>query len=98
MWMMLQEEPDDYVVATGKSHSVKQFLERAENVVMDEGMACAHVILNKDFYRPAEVNHLEGDPTKIREKLGWEPEIDFDQLVREMTLEGRHAEGIHRLG
>ena len=88
MWMMLQNEPDDFVVATGVSHTVEQFLNSAEGFVFESGNRPAKITINEKFYRPSEVNHLEGDPTKIREKLGWKPEITFDELVHEMVREG----------
>ncbi len=84
MWLMLQQtEPDDYVIATGESHSVREFLE----------LAFAHVGLNwKDyvvvdpkFLRPAEVDYLMGDPSKAIKKLGWKPEVSFEGLVRMMV-------------
>jgi GDPmannose 4,6-dehydratase len=84
MWLMLQQdEPDDYVVATGRTHSVERFCE----------LAFGHVDLNwrdyvvqdERFMRPAEVDLLVGDPAKAREKLGWEPETSFEDLVAMMV-------------
>jgi GDPmannose 4,6-dehydratase len=84
MWRMLQaDEPDDYVVATGEMHSVREFLE----------VAAAHIDLDWEevvefdprYLRPAEVDALEGDPTKAREKLGWTPTVTFDELVKMMV-------------
>lgn len=84
MWMMLQHNyPDDYVVATGETHSVKEFLE----------LAFGHVNLNWSDYvefderylRPAEVDLLIGDPTKAQEKLGWKPSVSFPELVKLMV-------------
>jgi GDPmannose 4,6-dehydratase len=84
MWLMLQQnEPDDFVVATGVSHSVRQLIE----------IAFAHVGLEWQKYvrvdpallRPAEVEHLLGDSTKAREVLGWKPEVSFEQLVEMMV-------------
>ena len=89
MWMMLQSDPDDFVVATGKSRTVYEFLRLSQWAAEASGAERVNVSVSKKYYRPAEVNHLLGDPTKIREKLGWEPEISFEELVEEMTMEGR---------
>jgi GDPmannose 4,6-dehydratase len=84
MWLMLQaDEPDDYVIATGEEHSVREFVEIAfehAGVDMDK-----HVALDPKFLRPAEVDHLVGDATKAREKLGWEPRVSFRELVELMV-------------
>jgi len=85
MWLMLQQdEPDDYVVATGETHSVAEFVERA---FAEVGISNWRDYVQQDpkFYRPAEVDLLIGDATKAREKLGWEPEVDFPTLVRLMV-------------
>ncbi len=84
MWLMLQQdEPDDYVVATGVDHSVKDFLELAFAHV---GLRWQdHVVTDPALLRPAEVDHLLGDAAKARNKLGWRPEISFEQLVRMMV-------------
>ncbi len=80
MWMMLQQdEPDDYVVATGETHSVQEFVEIAfghAGLNWEE-----HVKLDPKFIRPAEVDLLIGDPTKAKARLGWEPSVDFRGLV-----------------
>ena len=85
MWMMLQQpEPDDYVVATGETHSIEEFLTLAfEEVGLDDW----HNYVRQDprFFRPAEVDLLIGDPTKTRDKLGWIPEVDFPALVKMMV-------------
>ena len=85
MWMMLQQpEPDDYVVATGETHSIEEFLTLAfEEVGLDDW----HNYVRQDprFFRPAEVDLLIGDPTKTRDKLGWVPEVDFPALVKMMV-------------
>ena len=86
MWMMLQaDEPDDYVIATGEQHSVREFCELAfARVGLDwEG----HVEIDPRYYRPAEVDSLLGDATKAREKLGWEPKVRFEELVELMVDE-----------
>ena len=84
MWLMLQQDsPDDYVVATGISHSVEQLVDTAfSHVGLDWR---AHVRLDPQFLRPAEVDHLIGDASKARRVLGWEPAVDFSGLVRMMV-------------
>ena len=85
MWMMLQQpEPDDYVVATGETHSVREFVERAFAVgEIDDWQS--YVRQDPRFFRPAEVDLLVGDATKARTKLGWKPEVDFEGLVERMV-------------
>ena len=84
MWMMLQQDtPQDYVVATGKSHSVKQFLEAAFSAV--ELNWQDYVVQDPRFMRPAEVDHLIGDSSKAKRELGWVPEVDFKGLVQMMV-------------
>jgi GDPmannose 4,6-dehydratase len=84
MWMMLQQdEPEDYVVATGVAHSVRECVEVAfdhAGLSMEE-----HVAIDEAFLRPAEVEHLIGDARKARERLGWEAEVSFEQLIRMMV-------------
>lgn len=84
MWLMLQQdEPDDYVIATGKCHSVREFLEAAFGYV---GLDYRdHIVIDKSLYRPAEVYMLQGNASKAHEKLGWTPSISFEALVREMV-------------
>jgi len=85
MWLMLQQpEPDDYVVATGESHSIEDFLELA---FAEAGLGDWRPFVRQDprFLRPAEVDLLIGDPTKAREQLGWIPEVDFPTLVKMMV-------------
>jgi GDPmannose 4,6-dehydratase len=84
MWLMLQEdEPDDYVIATGVDHSVRELVEVAFGHLGMEWEE--HVELDPAFLRPAEVDHLIGDAAKAREKLGWEPRTTFEELIRLMT-------------
>jgi GDPmannose 4,6-dehydratase len=84
MWLMLQaDEPDDYVVATGEKHSVREALEVAfahASLDPDE-----HVEIDPRYFRPSEVDSLLGDPSKAREKLGWEPKVRFRELVELMV-------------
>jgi len=85
MWMMLQQpEPDDYVVATGETHSVREFVERA---FAEVGISDWERYVQQDpkLFRPAEVDLLIGDASKAREKLGWKPELSFPDLVRMMV-------------
>jgi GDPmannose 4,6-dehydratase len=102
MWLMLQQdEPDDYVAATGQQYSVRNFVETAARKLdmtiswvgegvdeqgIDEDGRCI-IRIDPRYYRPAEVQTLLGDSTKAREKLGWVPKISFDQLVTEMVRE-----------
>jgi len=80
--MLQQDEPDDFVIATGETHSVREFCERAFS---HAGLAWEdHVVTDSRFLRPAEVDVLVGDATKAREKLGWEPVVPFEQLVTMM--------------
>jgi GDPmannose 4,6-dehydratase len=84
MWLMLQQnQPDDYVVATGEAHSVQELVEVAfAHVGLDWEK---HVGVDPRFMRPAEVDHLIGDPAKARKQLGWEPSVDFKGLVTMMV-------------
>ena len=84
MWLMLQEDkPEDYVIATGDVHSVKQFLQQAFNYV---GLNWKkYVVIDKKLYRPAEVNILKGDYSKAKRKLGWKPVVKFEDLVKMMV-------------
>ena len=84
MWLMLQQdEPDDYVVATGIAHSVQDVVELAfGHAGLDWKQ---HVHLDPALVRPAEVDHLIGDATKARTKLGWAPTVDFEGLVQMMV-------------
>jgi GDPmannose 4,6-dehydratase len=84
MWLMLQQdEPDDYVIATGQAHSVRELVDVAfDHVGLDPA---DHVRSDAAFLRPAEVDHLVGDASKAREKLGWEPRTSFDELIRLMV-------------
>ncbi len=84
MWLMLQEdEPDDYVIATGEVHSVRELVEVAFDHV---GLSPdGYVRIDERFLRPADVEHLVGDATKAREKLGWVPRTSFDDMIRRMV-------------
>ena len=86
MWLMLQQaEPDDYVIATGETHSVREFCELAFSTVQLDYRE--YVTVDERFFRPAEVELLVGDASKARKVLGWEPKTSFQSLVREMVLE-----------
>ncbi len=84
MWLMLQQDkPDDYVIATGETHSVKEFLELAFARV---GLNWKdYVVIDPKFLRPAEVDLLLGDPTKAKTQLGWNPEVTFEGLINMMV-------------
>jgi len=85
MWMMLQQPtPDDYVVATGECHSVRDFVELAFQCVGLDYQQ--YVVIDDDLYRPAEVNILQGDASKARRELGWTSKVNFEELVREMIF------------
>jgi GDPmannose 4,6-dehydratase len=84
MWLMLQQErPDDYVVATGETHSVREFLQEAfEYAGLDWK---DYVVVDQKYFRPAEVDLLLGNPGKARTALGWTPRVTFKELVRLMV-------------
>ena len=84
MWLMLQQDtPDDYVLATGEAHSVREFCEIAfAHAGLDWEQ---HVVVDPGFFRPAEVDYLLGDPTKARTRLSWKPTTSFEQLVTMMV-------------
>jgi GDPmannose 4,6-dehydratase len=110
MWMILQQpEPDDYVLATGETHSVREFVERAFGCArrriewkgkgLDETGVCANtgevlVSIDPVYFRPTEVQELRGDPAKALLKLGWKHKTTFDALVREMVEEDFAALGL----
>jgi GDPmannose 4,6-dehydratase len=84
MWLMLQqEEPDDYVVATGETYSVHEFLDIAFNYVNLDWNK--YIAFDERYLRPAEVDLLIGDPTKAKTKLGWQPSVTFEELVKLMV-------------
>lgn len=105
MWLMLQQdEPDDYVIATGVQYSVREFVEEAApyfgfNIVwegdgimergIDKSTGKTIVKVNAKYFRPAEVETLLGDATKAKEKLGWVPKTSFKQLVEDMCIHGQ---------
>jgi GDPmannose 4,6-dehydratase len=102
MWLMLQQdEPDDYVIATGEQYSVRDFVEESapyfgfdvewvgqglDEVGVDKNTGRTIVRIDDKYFRPTEVETLLGDATKAKEKLGWEPKISFKQLVEEMCI------------
>jgi len=89
MWLMLQQDmPDDYVIATGESHSVSEFIDKAFDVVgMDPSN---HVVVDQQFMRPADVDRLQGDYSKAKSVIGWEPTVTFDELVEMMVKSDCH--------
>ena len=86
MWLMLQQEkPDDYVVATGETHSVREFAEKVfEKLDLDYKK---YVDVDKKYFRPSEVDVLLGDASKARKALGWTPKVGFEQLIDMMIKE-----------
>ena len=92
MWLMLQQdEPRDYVVATGVEHSVQEFVDQAFVAAgLEQGN---QVVVDSALLRPAEVDHLIGDASRARAELGWEPEISFDQLVELMVASDLERDG-----
>jgi GDPmannose 4,6-dehydratase len=83
MWMMLQQEtPDDYVVATGETHSVAEFLDEVFGALELDWKK--YVQVDPKYFRPAEVDLLLGDATKAREVLGWKPKVTFKALAKMM--------------
>jgi len=105
-WLILQQEsPEDFVIATGEQHTVREFVERAgqeigmpirwigdglEEKGVDDAGRCV-VAIDRRYFRPTEVDALVGDATKARNKLGWKPKVTFDQLVAEMVREDLRA-------
>jgi GDPmannose 4,6-dehydratase len=94
MWLMLQQEkPDDYVVATGETYSVREFLEESFSYV---GLNWQdYVKVDPKYFRPAEVDLLLGDPAKAKKQLGWAPRVNFKQLVRMMVDADLEGQGRH---
>jgi GDPmannose 4,6-dehydratase len=103
MWLMLQQdEPEDYVIATGEQYSVREFVEEAApyfdmniewqftdvgtEIGVDKNSGLVRVIVDEKYFRPAEVDTLLGDASKAKEKLGWKPRISFKELVKDMCL------------
>jgi GDPmannose 4,6-dehydratase len=84
MWLMLQQdEPDNYVIATGETHTIREFLDLAFRCADLDGWE-RYVRTDPRFERPAEVDLLCGDASKARERLGWKPQVTFAELVRMM--------------
>jgi GDPmannose 4,6-dehydratase len=84
MWLMLQQDkPDDYVIATGEAHSVREFLEIAFGYVgLDYRQ---YLVIDPELFRPSEVHVLQGDASKARKKLNWKPTVSFNELIKEMV-------------
>ncbi|OLP18811.1 GDP-mannose 4,6-dehydratase [Leptolyngbya sp. 'hensonii'] len=93
MWLMLQQDgPDDYVIATGETHSIREFLDVAFGLVNLDWQQ--YVAIDPRYFRPAEVELLLGDSTKARQKLGWQPSVTFAQLVEIMVNADLQALGL----
>ena len=87
MWLMLQQdEPDDYIIATGETHSVREFLEVAIQAAGLTGTISEYVDFDQSLIRPSEVDLLIGDASKAKARLGWEPKVKFEELVNRMML------------
>jgi GDPmannose 4,6-dehydratase len=85
MWLMLQQkEPEDFVIATGKTYSVRDFLREAFNEIGIPDFE-PYVVIDPKFYRPAEVEYLKGMPAKAKDKLNWKPQVSFKDLVTRMV-------------
>jgi GDPmannose 4,6-dehydratase len=107
IWLMLQQrEPEDYVIATGETHSVREFTELAfkeaginiiwkgkgrEEVGLDASTGKVLIEIDPRYYRPTEVDLLIGDPSKAKEKLGWEPKVRLEELVKIMIKADEEA-------
>ncbi|KAJ3099306.1 hypothetical protein HDU97_003280 [Phlyctochytrium planicorne] len=101
MWLMLQQDtPDDFVLATGETHTVREFVEKAfgfvgikiqwkgkaeKEVGINENTGKIVVRIDPKYYRPTEVDILLGDPSKAKKLLGWERKVSFDDLIKEMV-------------
>lgn len=101
MWLMMQQEkPDDFVIATGETHSVREFVEAAFDVIdrkiewrgegvdevgIEKGTDIVRIRINPKYFRPTEVDLLLGDATKARNELGWKRKVSFLELVKDMT-------------
>lgn len=93
MWLMLQQsKPDDYVVGTGESHSVKEFIEKAFKYVGLDWRK--HIKIDKRYFRPNEVDYLKADISKAKKQLNWQPKVKFDSLVKIMVDYDLKAAGI----
>ncbi|EKE03654.1 MAG: hypothetical protein ACD_20C00172G0007 [uncultured bacterium] len=93
MWLMLQQDqPDDYVIATGETHSIREFLDEAFGYVGLDWKK--YVEIDPRYFRPAEVDLLIGDPSKAKKNLGWEPKVTFKELVKIMVDADLKTEGI----
>ena len=96
MWMMLQQDnPDDYVIATGESHTIREFLDAAFDAVEMKDWS-NYVMIDPEFYRPAEVDYLCGCSDKAKEAIGWEPEISFKELAYRMVKHDVKTQGLQR--
>ena len=98
--MLQQEEPDDYVIGTGETHTIREFVEKAfhevgidiewqgsgyDEVGIDQKTKAVVIEIDHRYFRPAEVDYLLADPTKAKEKLNWSPKTSFDELVKLMV-------------
>ncbi len=94
MWLMLQQDkPDDYVIATGETHSIREFLDEAFSLLGISDWS-KYIVIDPAYYRPQEVDLLIGDPTKARKKMGWKPKVKFKDLVRIMIEDDLKEAGL----
>ena len=97
MWLILQQgKPEDYVIGTGETHSVKEFLEEAFTYVKLDWTKYAEI--DPRYFRPIEVESLLADPTKARKRLGWQPKVTFSELVRIMVDRDMELIGLDPIG
>ena len=93
MWMILQQDnPDDYVIGTGESHSVREFVSESFSYAGLDWEK--YVKIDPKYYRPTEVEYLHSDASKARTKLGWQPRVSFQELIRIMIDYDLEAEGL----
>ena len=97
MWKILQQnKPDDFVVGTGEQHSVQEFIEEAFSYA---GLNWKkHVKIDKKYFRPTETENLSADPSKIKEKIGWQPNIKFKELIKIMVDADMRKAGLNAIG
>ena len=85
--MLRADKPDDYVVGSGETRTVREFLAVVCKEILNDDDFMKYVVIDPEFFRPAEVEYLRADASKIKSKLGWEPKINFNQLVKDMCCD-----------
>ncbi|MDH5689818.1 MAG: GDP-mannose 4,6-dehydratase, partial [Candidatus Bathyarchaeota archaeon] len=97
MWRILQlDEPEDFVIGTGEAHSVREFVEKALSYV--DLRFERHVEIDPRYFRPTETEELVADPSKAKKRLGWEPKIKFEDLIKVMVDADMHKAGLEPVG